>query len=445
MFEANPGVLSFFIFRGWQLVALPITTLLVTICLSPEAQGFWFTMMSLLVFQIVADFGFNAVLIQFISHEWAHLRLHAGEVHGDDAARRRLASIIRIAFIWMSLASILAFVGIGGVGYLFFELSQTTDSVSWQGPWSLLIVGLVITMQSAVLRAVSEGRQRLEQGQHAQLIATVVAYPTCWAMLMTGFGLYSLAAQYIIQGTVSVVLLSIRNRHVLLLAWQPSGEDRVPFLGAFWRQQWRIGFSWLSGLAMYQAMTPIVFYFQGPTVAGQFGLLFQVYMFIFGLSTAWVTQAQPHFGALWAQSRFAEVKALVETTIRKSQITTLIAVGLVLTIIAAIRIGLPQYGQRFPGLVDSALLLSVCVFLQRMNVETAAIRFAKREPFVKAAALTSLTTLGALLATAHLSTTALILVFGLMTAGVLSQWCHRIYIDEMRSLTNPQNEPRALT
>ena len=108
--------------KGWQIVAGPITLLLIAQHLDPEAQGFYYTFISLVALQSFVELGFFIVITQFASHEWAHLKLNAdGFIEGDANSLSRLVSLGRIVFKWYAVASTIFVVLVGAGGYLFLS------------------------------------------------------------------------------------------------------------------------------------------------------------------------------------------------------------------------------------------------------------------------------------------------------------------------------------
>lgn len=427
----NRAVRYYFAAKSWLLVGTLVTTGIVITVLPPQAQGYWYTMLSLLVFQIVAEFGFNSVLIQFISHEWARLRIEDGRVTGDLVAQGRLASILRFAGAWIALVVVTAILVVGTAGFFILRSQDTTSSVEWRGPWIALVGAFPLSMVGTVLRSLSEGRLRVDLSQKAALWASVGSNIAAWAALAGGAGLYALAIMQGLQGVLTVLLLVRQNWGVLLLARNKPGSHRVSWHGEIWRQQWRIGLSWLCGLAVYQSMTPILFALQGPVVAGQFGLLMQVYMFAGALAQAWLTEAQPRMGGLWAHHDIGALRSLVRTVTRRSLATAALAVIVAIGGVLALKLGWPRLGGRFPGMAEVALLLAVCVAVQPMAAETSAVRFSKREPFLVAAAVTSVCTLLVLIFAAQVSTLWMVVGYAVTAGGILSLWCHHIYLREM--------------
>src|SRR5687767_14379524 len=70
--------------RAWQLLAAPVTILLIAGRLSAEQQGYYYTFGSLVALQSFFELGFGVVVINVASHEWARLALDGeGRINGD--------------------------------------------------------------------------------------------------------------------------------------------------------------------------------------------------------------------------------------------------------------------------------------------------------------------------------------------------------------------------
>ncbi|MBT6902530.1 MAG: hypothetical protein HOA32_16150, partial [Nitrospina sp.] len=73
--EVDRAVAFAILVKVWSLFAGPVTLYLISIYLSPEIQGFYYTFLSLIALQSFVELGFYIVITQFASHEWASLEL----------------------------------------------------------------------------------------------------------------------------------------------------------------------------------------------------------------------------------------------------------------------------------------------------------------------------------------------------------------------------------
>src|SRR5262249_924334 len=111
--------------RSWQILAGPITLLLIAQFFTPEEQGFYYTFASLLALQSFIELGFSVVIINVASHEWAHLSLSEdGGIVGEPHALSRLISLGRFAFKWYAFGSLIFMIGVGSAGFIFLSRSE---------------------------------------------------------------------------------------------------------------------------------------------------------------------------------------------------------------------------------------------------------------------------------------------------------------------------------
>ena len=83
--------------RGWAVVAGAVTVLLLPLWLGKVEQGYYFTFSSLLALQIFFELGMNQVVVQIVSHNFAHVQVDSDGKFGGDARRlARLASLVRL-------------------------------------------------------------------------------------------------------------------------------------------------------------------------------------------------------------------------------------------------------------------------------------------------------------------------------------------------------------
>ena len=139
-FDVDRAIAYALLSKVWLLFAGPITLYLISLYLTPEMQGFYYTFLSLVALQVFIELGFYVVITQFASHEWAHLSFDdSGSIIGDPAALSRLVSLGRLVFKWYAVASGLFIIFIGIIGYYFLS-SKTSFGIVWELPWLIFIL-----------------------------------------------------------------------------------------------------------------------------------------------------------------------------------------------------------------------------------------------------------------------------------------------------------------
>ena len=145
--------------RGLQLVAGLGSVLLVARFLSPIQQGFQYTFASLVSLQVFFELGLTFIVMQFASHERANLHWTAqGVLEGDEIAKARLASLLRLTFKWYAVAGGVLVCLLIPAGLVFFGRSPDARAAGiWQAPWVLLVLVTAGSLFLSPLLAVLEG------------------------------------------------------------------------------------------------------------------------------------------------------------------------------------------------------------------------------------------------------------------------------------------------
>ncbi len=379
----HSGALFAFLARGWASFAGLVLVVLATTQLTAGEQGYFFTFQTLLHFQFLFELGFAVVLTQFVSHEWAHLRIEDGRVEGDQRARLRLAGLVRLARRWYAGVA-LSFVAVGAPAGAAFFAWRGDGGVDWVGPWIALCLAQGLAILYTPLPSMLEGIGDVARSQRSLLVANVAAAFAAWGALAAGFGLWAAPVQIGVRATVALTILLPATRPLRRVAADASdvraveGEWRPSFV----RQQVRIAASWFGGLLTFQTFTPITFAVLGPVGAGQVGVLVQAFHAVNQLASAWLTAIQPTMGRLGSLGRFEELRGVVRlTTIRCMGTAAALALA-VFTGLALVEWLSPRYAERFGSLSMAACFLTAAVAIQWPNVRTSVIRFQKMDPFV---------------------------------------------------------------
>ena len=98
--NVDSGVLFTSLNQFWKLISGLVTMILIPLYLTKEAQGYWFTIMSLATLVMLADLGFSSIITQFAAHEFAYLRLEDHEITGSEQHLNRLANFFVFSTKW---------------------------------------------------------------------------------------------------------------------------------------------------------------------------------------------------------------------------------------------------------------------------------------------------------------------------------------------------------
>ena len=417
----------------WGMVSHLVLLYLVITYFTEELQGFFYTFMGLTVFQVLFELGFNIVLLQFISHEWAHLSFGPdGTIEGDQAALSRLRSLVKLGLSWYLIIAIALFALLGYFGLLFLE-SKNEPGLSISVSWWLLCGGTVGFMLTSPLRFFLEGSKQVARSHWIMLALNVTSAIAGCLCILYGARLVVPGIMAGIKAILGLCLLVPACWPFFCLLRLKRKEATVAWRCEFWPQQWRIGLSWLCGLLMYQAFVPIIFYFHGPAVAGKMGAGMQIFHAVNILAGSWLLAVQPRFGMLGARGDYTGLRRLAKRTVVRSM-----GMALAISVCVTGGLSLMQYydvrqADRFPELFPMLVLLVTVILLQLPNVETAAIRFQKTEPFL----INSLVNAALIFSTSIIlgrmyGILGIVVGFSFIMMVVVIPWCHRIYTSKIK-------------
>ncbi len=387
------GVLA----KLWSICTGPVTAILIAIYFTPELQGYYYTFATILALQIFVELGLGTVIIQFASHEWSKLKLDKfGHIMGSGDALSRLGSIADLASKWYMIAGAIATFGLGAAGYVFFSGSDNS-TISWAAPWFVLCFITGVNICLVPIWSLLEGCNQVSQLYTYRFWQGVVVGVTCWAAILLGAQLWTA----VIVGIATLVCAGVFLRYRYWNFIKGLLFTRHPGPRVYWRtemlpMQWRIAISWISGYFIFSLFTPVLLKYDGPVVAGQMGMTWNL-LAIVGVATSWLFPKVPRFGMLIAEKRYQELDALFWKVVKVvAAISTLLALAVFCFVWVLNELDIFLAARLLPP-------VTVGLFLLAQVVSTASIPFSvylrahKKEPLmflsVLIAIITALSTL----------------------------------------------------
>jgi hypothetical protein len=379
-----------------QAASLLLASLIIVTRLSPEVQGYYYTFLSVAALSVFIELGFSQCIIQFTSHEAAHLKVSdSGLLTGPSHHQHRLLSVGKLTIIWYIISSFLVMILVGFGGFIFFninQLGQHQTPVAWQAAWWLLCLSIALNLIPQALLLLLDGCNKIDWSNRVRFIASTLRAIVLIAALLSGFGLYApgLAGLCYAASALLPVLMIWRALWVQILRFRGKGmysdiwrKELLPF-------QWRIAISWAAGFFSSSVFNPILFSYHGPAEAGRFGLTVALVQGIAGVSAAWGGTKTSAYGMLVSRRENAALDILWRNT---TIVSVAIASALGLIFIAC-RIVLPLFS---PVISERVLALSGCFALvvsamlqQVISGQSFYLRAHKQEPFLVASVLSGL-------------------------------------------------------
>lgn len=372
-------------YRGWQLIAGFGTLLLIARSLTPIQQGFYYTFGSILGLQIFFELGLTYVVLQFVSHERAHLNwTPQGVLEGDPTAKARLSSLIRLTLKWYAIASGLLVFLLIPAGLLFFGRSPDSASAEfWKIAWIWLALITAGNLLLSPLFSVLEGCGLIAEVARFRLVQDLVAYPVLWICLFAGAGLLAIPFSQAVRILISTGWLYLRQRSFLIdqIKFRLPGVA-IHWWREVWPMQWKIALSWMSGYFIFQLFNPVLFAYFGAVVAGQMGMTLTLTGTVTTLAMPWISTKVPSFGQMIANHDYESLDRLFFRSVLQATIVAITVGLLLLGAVVTLNVFHISLRQRMLAPLPFALLAIVAVVNVVVFAQAAYLRAHKAEPFL---------------------------------------------------------------
>jgi O-antigen/teichoic acid export membrane protein len=305
-----------------------------------------------------------------------------GEITGDKEALSRLVSLANITARWFVAGGIVAALGLGLGGYVFFVQSQTTD-VHWSTPWFVLCFLTGITVCLTPAWSLLEGCNQVSNVYTYRFFQGIAASLAMWVAICCGARLWSVPIS--VATTVLSATVFLRWKYTAffkkLFFTRPSGP-RIDWRKEILPMQWRIALSWISGYLSFSFFTPVIFHFHGPAMAGQFGMTWSVVCVVSMIAGAWLPPKVPRFGILIARGQYNTLDRLFWRTMRLFTGILVMTTVCVWTLVYFLcSLNHPIAGRLLPLLPTTLFLLAQAVMGLSLPF-SAYLRAHKKEPLL---------------------------------------------------------------
>ena len=367
--------------RSWQALSGLISLILITKFLSPSDQGWYYTFSSFAALYTLFDLGLSTTLIQISSHLFARVKWGPDGLPNGKESKNIICFIRQSTGIYFKL-SLLFLTIILPLGVLFFRSHSnaiTTSDDIWLPSWILLVFATAINFMTLPYTSILEGSGRTKEIFSLRLINNFVGSIGGWILLSFGFNLMAVVSMPMTSAAVTFYWL-ISSKKNLIKSSLKKTDEVFNWKKEVWPMQWRLGVTSTTWYLSSQIYIPILFYFQGATVAGQMGVTLIIVNMIGVLAQSWVNHQIPAMGKAVALKNWQVFETLFLHNFFKS----------IVFYIASIAILIGAYLIYLPNDFKSRLLpfngiLGICIivfFNHLIWAITCQLRSFKKEPFV---------------------------------------------------------------
>jgi O-antigen/teichoic acid export membrane protein len=376
--------------KVWNLLAGPITILLIARHFRPDLQGLYYTFGSLLLLQSFVELGLFQIVINVTSHEWAHLSLGSdGRIIGAPAAISRLVSLGRAVFKWYGVVSTIFVVVLSTIGWIFF--SRTYHSgVRWQAPWLLLVLLTGLLLWVLPFNSLLEGCNQVAVINRFRLVQAVLGTLSLWVVITLGGGLWALVVSTGVSLLRDLYLVLVQYRRFFKPFFRPASAERINWRSDVWPMQWRIGSTGLVSYFAYSLFNPVLFKYHGAELAGRMGMTWSLIGALQASAFAWVQPKVPRFGILIARKQYTELDRLFRRTATVALIVAVTGAAILWFLIYALNVfGYSLAGRLLPPL-PTALFLMAAILMQFSWAQAAYLRAHRKDPLAPLSIISSI-------------------------------------------------------
>lgn len=383
-------------FRGLAIVTGPLTVVVIAACFTPELQGYFFTITAILTMQILLELGLGTALQQIASHEWAHLKLgDGGGIEGDTDALNRLATVAHFSLKWFSAAGVVAALGFGVGGYLFFGSAPDSETIPWNAPWLILSILAGLNLFISPGWPILEGCNQVTQVYGFRLVQGLLTRLVLWIGILSGAGLWALVLERGLTFLLTAAYYLVKYPRFFGDLFRIKEIQQRFWKVEIWPLQWRFALVWISGY-IPSLFIPVIFALQGAVEAGRFGMTWAIAAALMSVSHAVLAPRMPRFAIAIAKKKYGELDELFSQSMKTCVIVLLSGSLILLGAVYLLEYLDTRWSERFLPLLPTAVLLAAVFMQQIRHAMGIYLRAHKKEPYLALSIVEALLMIGIL-------------------------------------------------
>ena len=376
--------------RSWVALSGLLTTVLVTLCLTPQLQGWYYAFMGMVMLYSLFDLGLSQVLINVSSS------LNDSKTKDQGFKQRLLSndqfkSLLHQAarrYGWLAATFVLIMIP---AGILFFWTGTKNDPIpsnQWLWPWITLVLVTGVVMLLTPFLSMLEGAGKIAEVALLRLTQGILGSLTCWSLLWQGAGLWAVVMVPLMSAIITGIWLRVRFYALLGIAKDAANEfirqaanRSFSWAKEVWPLQWRFGVGWFTSYMLTQIYTPILFYLSGSVIAGQMGVSFAIANMVAVISNSWTSRHVSQMAEAVGRGDWATLNKIFKSDLSWS-CAFFIFCALVLCVGHQI-LEPTKYGQRLLPFWPFAGLLAISFVNHLTGTFGAQLRAFQKEPLMR--------------------------------------------------------------
>ncbi|MCX5785054.1 MAG: hypothetical protein NTX59_05150 [Elusimicrobia bacterium] len=367
---------------SWSILAGPLSVFLIITFLTPSEQGYYYTFYGVLALANMLELGAGSVFQLMAGHIWAKLGLDdKNGIIGDDDEKCKLAEILRIAYKWFFWAGTAAFSSVA-IGGIFFFNSKALTPAGVNSAWLAFCLAGFLNFFVTPALYILDGCGQLHATSKYRLMQAAVSSMVTWTAILCGVGLWAPAAASAASFALIVSILLAKYGKFFAALLRMKTRGLIDWKTRIWPLQWRLAVSVSSGYFTMSFVTPVLFYFCGPVVAGQMGVAGTITTALINIPLNWVRCRIPEFSWLIAKRQFAELNGLFRRAFRQMALVALTLLLPVVILLAGLHYIHHPWVLRLPATLPLGLFMLAALFQLPVAAMACYLRAYRHEPYM---------------------------------------------------------------
>ena len=315
-----------FLYRTCHALLAIVTLYFIMHYLTPNEQGWYYTFLSFSALIYLFDFGLSIALVHVSAIEFVRLKWDsAGLISGSKS--NKFQDFINASLVKYLKKGILYFAIIFPFGILYFNENESAKNYYWYLPWLLHATLSALSLICLPYLSIIEGSGNIREIYTVKTVQILVGSFLCCLLIYLNYPLFapSMLSLSVVAITISWLIFFRKNNlpEKINLAsnytWQ---DDTKSFKN-------KVGITFLSSYLFVQIYTPILFYIEGPTAAGQFGLSLAIGNMIGLISSSWLITNIPSMTKFVAEGDDSQFRILFKKAFYQSSFFLMFSVILI--------------------------------------------------------------------------------------------------------------------
>lgn len=388
--QPKPASMQIFSQRAVQALCGLVTMLLIARCLTPDAQGWYYSFLGYASFYTLFDLGFSVALVPYFARLLAQGGMQYGGVF-DQAAKQPLAGALVGALRWYLKIAALFVLIVFTTGIWFFnQVPEAVPWADWIVPWSSLIVVTAVMLLLMPVLAFIEAAGYMREITRVRLWQIMLGSAGCWWALYQESPFWASVFVTLSYSLVFVGWLWLRWSRLLAAVRECWGERHTSAM-ALQGVQWRIAVSWACAYLNSQIFALMLMQTSGPVPSGRFALSLAVANMIGVLALSSMAGNVAFAGHDAARLNSDGFKTRLKKDLRF--FVTLFGTGVLAVFAGCLLVQGQPYAERVLPIWQMLLLLVFMFGVYLLNLMSTYMRSFLKEPFFKINLLSTLITL----------------------------------------------------